>query len=402
MTRRSRARTSLVLAVLVASWLALVVGCTGTRETTTPVALVVAGNDAGTGQAVVGLLASGLPPDPAADDPPLTWLPDFRRTVAGTIVDVAVARDDPARLYVLHRDDRDLLTVFDVSALDQDDPTSFQPSGTIDLGDLVVAAGVAGIPVPSSLCAAGVAVSADGRWAGVVHEADGCAGGDDPPAVLLIELEPDPGSQPRVIPDVPSTNDAPGTPVFVPREGDPIMAWATRGGVVLARPLSDPAGTAPTVAVTDGLSDVLSVGRGGQGLVVLDEDALISVSLLTDAASRLWTDPEGTTLIRVVDAHLLPGTPALALATDGLVVVADVDGEPADVTPVIASVPSPTGAVVGPYGYVFVAARQSVTVVDVLTFLADPDTSIRGDAVTSLEGIVDPVAIDWLFASPAP
>lgn len=398
MTRRARALPSMVLA----AWLTLVAGCTGTQETTTPVALVVAGADADSGEAAVGLLASGLPPDPTADDPPLTWLPGFRRTVAGTIVDVAVARDDPVRLYVLHRDDRDVLTVFDASALDLDDPTSFQATDTIELGQLVANAGVADLPDPDSLCSRGLVVSSDGRWAGVVHEAAACGGVDDAPAVLLIELEPDAGSEPRVIPEVPSTDDAPGTPVIAPRGGEPILAWPTRGGEVLALTLSDPGRTPEPIATTDGLSNVLSAGRGGQGLIVLDEDALIGVPVVGDTPARLWEAPAGATLVRVVDAHLLPGTPALALASNGLVVVADVDAEAGGVPPVIASVPSSSDAVVGPYGYAFVTAQASVTVFDVLTFLADPGTSIGREAVASLEALSDPVAVDWLFVSPAP
>ena len=398
MTRRPRVPLKLLLAL----WLAIAAGCTGTQETTTPVALVVAGADADTGQEVVGLLASGLPPDPATDDPPLTWLPGFRRTVPGTIVDVAVARDDPVRLYVLHRDDRDRLTVFDASALDLDDPASFQAADTIDLGQRVATAGVADLPNPESLCSRGVVVSADGRWAGVVHEADACGGVDDAPAVLLIELEPDAGAEPRVIPDVPSTNDAPGTPVIAPRGGEPILAWPTRDGVVLARALADPGGPPETVAVTDGLSDVLSAGRGGQGIVVLDEDALVGVPGTADDSTPLWEAPGGTTLLRVVDAHLLPGTPALALATGGLVVVADVDAGTDGVAPVLASVTSPSGAVVGPYGYAFVTAQGSLTVIDLLTFLADPGTSIRAEAAATLDDLSDPVAVDWLFVSPTP
>ncbi len=400
MTARPRIRPSLVFAL----WLAMVAGCTGTQETTTPVALVVAGADADSGQAVVGLVASGLPPDPGADDPPLTWLPDFRRTVPGTIVDVAVARDDPVRLYVLHRDDRDRLTVFDASALDLDDPTSFQAEAdTIDLGGLVEDAGVAGLPdEPAGLCSRGLVVSSDGRWAGVVHEGDACGGSDGAPAVLLIELTPDAGSDARVIPEVPSTNDAPGTPVIAPRDGEPILAWPTRDGVVLARTLSDPDGTPQTVAVVDGLSDVLSAGRGGQGLVVLDQDELTAVPVVDTTPTRLWDAPSGSTLVRVVDAHLLPGTPALALATNGLVVVADVTAEDDGVAPGLASVSSPSSAVVGPYGYAFVTAQGSVTVVDLLTFLADPGTSIRREAATTLDDLSDPVAVDWLFVVPAP
>lgn len=405
MTRRSRAKSIVVLA----AWLALVAGCTGTQETTTPVAVVVAGADADSGQAVVGLLASGLPPDPGADDPPLTWLPDFRRTVTGTIVDVAVARDDPVRLYVLHRDDRDRLTVFDASELDTDDPASFQASAdTIDLGGRVFDADVAGLPdEPAGLCSRGLVVSNDGRWAGVVHESDACGGGDGTPAVLLIELAPEAGSEPRVIPDVPSTDDAPGTPVIAPRDGEPILAWPTRGGAVLGLTLSDPGRTPDRIADTDGLlSDVLSAGRGGRGLVVLDEDALIGVPVTDGDPTRLWAAPGGTTLIRVVDAHLLPGTPALALATNGLVVVADVDAdvdaEPGVAPPVTASVASPSAAVVGPYGYAFVTAQASVTVFDLLTFLADPGTSLRSQAAMNLDDLSDPVAVDWLFVSPAP
>lgn len=412
MTPRSRLRLYTVLVL----WLATVAGCTGTQETTTPVAVVVAGNDAGSGDAVVGLVASGLPPDPTSDQPAMTWLPGFRRTVSGTVVDVAVARDDPVRLFVLHRDDRDRLTVFDASALDLADPSSFQAApATIDLGALVGDADVAGLPdAPGGLCARGLTVSDDGRWAGVVHDAGACGDASDPPAVLLIELAPDAGAEPRVIPDVPSTNDAPGTPVIAPLGGEPALVWPTRDGVVRARPLSDPGGTPDVVATLDALSDVLSVGRGGQGLVVVNEDELTSVSPSDDVEAASWPAPSGSTLLRVVDAHLLPGTPALALATDGLVVVsdaeADVDADP-DVQPVVtASVDSPSDAAVGPYGYAFVVApatataAASLTVFDLLTYLATPSTSIRPvrDGVESLADVGDPVAVDWLFVAVVP
>lgn len=415
MTRRSLTQPTLVLAL----WLAMVAGCTGTQETTTPVALVVAGNDADTEQAVVGLVASGLPPEPTADDPPLTWRPGFRRTVAGTIVDVAVARDDPVRLYVLHRDDRDRLTVFDASALNLDDPSSFPSSlqaaaGTIDLGERVADADIANLQFPDSLCSRGLTVSSDGRWAGVVHEADACGGVADVPAVLLIELAPDAGSQPRVIPDVPSTNDAPGTPVIAPRDGEPALVWSSRDGVVRARALSEPGGTPDTVVRIDDLPNVLSAGRGGQGLVVANEDALIGVALSDGAPTALWPAPSGEALTRVVDAHLLPGTPALALATRGLIVIADVDADPVAESVVTAAVASPSDAVVGPYGYAFVTApatataSASLTAFDLLTYLATPSSSILPvirpirDGVESLDAVSDPVAVDWLFVPVVP
>jgi len=234
-----------------------------------------------------------------------------------------------------------------------------------------------------------------------VHEGDACGGSDGAPAVLLIELTPDAGSEPRVIPEVPFTNDAPGTPVIAPRGGEPFLVWPTLDGLVYGRPLEDPSDL-EELAVIDGLSDVLSAGRGGQGLVVLDEDALVGVPIVDATPTRLWDAPSGSTLVRVVDAHLLPGTPALALATNGLVVVADVTAEDDGVAPGLASVSSPSSAVVGPYGYAFVTAQGSVTVVDLLTFLADPGTSIRREAATTLDDLSDPVAVDWLFVVPAP
>jgi hypothetical protein len=382
---------------------ALLSGCTGTREARTPLAVVVAGNDEGGGR--LELIASPLPPEPGADRGAFTPLPGFSRALSGTLVDVTVARDTPVRLYVLHRDGTDRVSRFAAADLDLDDPTSL-PSApvTIDLGQRVADAGV--LPEPSSLCAAGLAVSADGRWAGVVHVPANCIGeSDDSSNVILVELEPDAGEAPVVVPEAPSTDDAPGTPAFVERGGRDLLAWPLRGGSLTAIALDAPNDPRLDLGEVDGLNDVLDAGRGGRGLVVVDEERAASLDLGDGETGRGWDAPADTTFASVVDGTGLPGAVAIVLTVDGLVVIPDVDASSDDVEPGEASVSDARDAIVDPYGYAFVVSDDRLEAVDVLSYLADPDGRLSTALRTTLEAPAEPAAVTWLFGSsgaPAP
>lgn len=374
-------------------------GCTGTREARTPLAVVVAGNDASGGR--IALIASPLPPEPGADRGAFTPLPGFTRALPGTLVDVAVARDAPVRLYALHRDGTDRVSRFAADDLDLDDPGSLPSTPvTIDLGQRVADAGV--LPEPSSLCAAGLAVSADGRWAGVVHVPANCQGGaDDSSNVILVELEPDPGEAPVVVPEAPSTDDAPGTPAFVERDGRELLAWPLRSGSLTAIALDAPDDPRLNLGEVDGLSDVLDAGRGGRGLVVVDAERAVSLDLGDGEASRSWEAPAGSTFASVVDGTGLPGAVAIVRTVDGLVVIPDVDATDDEAEPGDTSVGETRDAIVDPYGYAFVVSDDELAAVDVLSYLADPDGRLARVLRTSLDAQADPVAVTWLFGSSA-
>ena len=384
--------------------LTLLVGCTGTQETRTPVAVVVAGNDGG-GAGTIDLYASPLPPDPGASDAGLELLPGFRRSLGGPVVDVAVARADPARLYVLYRDGGDRLRVFDASALALDDPASLPQSDDLDLADIVATADVL---AGEALCATGLSVSDDGRWAGLVHEPAACgAATGDTSNVLLVELEPDADQTPVVVPDPPSTDDAPGTPAFVTRGSDTWIVWAKRPGTVVGLSLDAPGERVTTVADASALSDVLDLGVGGRGLVAASEDALISVDPASGEASRTWDAPSGVTLAAVIDADLLPGPVAVLRGSDELVVYPDVDAEESDPAgaggvPGEASVPGIVDAVVDPYGYGFALAADRLRAYDLLSYLGNPDDPISSRADVDVSEPAEPVAVAWLFAPAGP
>lgn len=379
--------------------LTLLVGCTGTQETRTPVAIVVAGND-GANLGTIDLYASPLPPDPAASGADLELVPGFRRGLPGALVDVAVARADPARLYVLYRDGGDRLRSYHASALALDDPASLPQSDDLDLAARVADAGVL---AGEALCTTGLTVSDDGRWAGLVHDPAACGGAAGATNVLLVELEPAAGDAPRVVPDPPSTEDAPGTPAFVTRGGDEAIVWAQRPGAVVGLPLDDPEGPLEDVADVGELSDVLDLGLGGRGVVVVSEDALRSADPTSGEASRIWDAPSGVTLAAVVDADLLPGPSAVLRGTDELVAYPDVDAEEDD-PPGEASVPGIVDAVLDPYGYGFALAPGRLRAFDLLTYLAAPDGTIDRvpGADVALSEPAEPVAVAWLFAPAGP
>jgi len=393
------ARPGTVVLVAALALAALLSGCTGTREARTPLAVVVAGNDASGGR--LELVASPLPPEPGADRGEFTPLPGFTRTLPGTLVDVAVARDAPVRLYALHRDGTDRLSRFAADDLDLDDPGSLPSTPvTVDLGQRVADAGV--LPEPSSLCSAGLDVSADGRWAGIVHVPANCGGGaDDSSNVILVELVPDAGATPRVVPEAPSTDDAPGTPAFVERDGRDLLAWPLRSGSLTAIALDAPTEPRLDLGEVDGLSDVLDVGRGGRGLVVVDDERAASLGLGDGEASRTWEAPAGTTFASVVDGTGLPGPVAIVRTVGGLVVIPDVDETDDEVEPGDTSVGNTRDAIVDPYGYAFVVSDDQLAAVDVLSYLADPDGRLTRVLRTTLDAPAEPVAITWLFGSSA-
>lgn len=382
--------------------LTLLAGCTGTQETRTPVAVVVAGHDGGS-LGMIDLYASPLPPDPASGDAELELLPGFRRNLPGPVVDVAVARADPTRLYVLYRDAADggdRLRSYDASALALDDPASLPQSGDVDLAGRVADAGVL---AGEALCATGLTVSDDGRWAGLVHDPAACGGVAGATNVLLVEVDPDAGATPVVVPDPPSTEDAPGTPAFVTRGSDEAVVWAQRPGAVVGLPLDDPDGPLEDVAEAGELSDVLDLGIGGRGLVVTSADAVISVDPTSGEASRVRDAPSGVTFAAVIDADLLPGPAAVLRGTDELVAYPDVDAEEDD-PPGEASVPGIVDGVLDPYGYGFALAAGRLRAFDLLTYLAAPDGTVDRvpGADVALSEPTAPVAVDWLFAPAGP
>lgn len=382
--------------------LSLLAGCTGTQETRTPVAVVVAGND-GANAGTIDLYASPLPPDPAASGAELELLPGFRRGLPGPVVDVAVARADPTRLYVLYRDDADgsdRLRSYDASALALDDPASLPQRDDVDLAGRVADAGVL---AGEALCATGLTVSDDGRWAGLLHDPAACGGVAGATNVLLVEVEPDVDATPIVVPDPPSTEDAPGTPAFVTLGADDAIVWAKRPGAVVGLPLDDPDGPPEDVADAGELSDVLDLGLGGRGVVVISEDGLSSADPSSGEASRVWDAPSGVTFAAVIDADLLPGPAAVLRGTDELVAYPDVDAEE-DEPPGEASVPGIVDAVLDPYGYGFALAADRLRAFDLLTYLAAPDGTIDRvpGADVALSEPAAPVAVEWLFAPAGP
>jgi hypothetical protein len=377
--------------------------CTGTREARTPVAVVVGGNDGAGGR--IEWIASPLPPEPGGDGGEFVPLPAFARELPGTLVDLAVARETPVGLYALHRDGRDLLSRFEVGALDLDDPGSLPTTPvTIDLGRRVADAGV--LPEPASLCAAGIVVSADGRWAGISHVPANCGdGADETSNVLLVELAPEAGEAPVVVPEAPSTDDAPGTPTFVVRDGEELLAWPLRGGDLVGLALDAPRDPRRDLGVTDALSDVLDASRGGLGLVAIDDGRAVSVPLGDGEPGRGWDAPAGTTFVAAVDASGLPGAVAIVRGEDELVVIPDVEAPAGEGEPGQADVPNARDAVVDPYGYVFVASDDRLAAIDVLSYLAAPDGRPSTVLSTSLEAPAEPRAVAWLFApggAPAP
>jgi hypothetical protein len=378
---------------------AALVACSGTREPRTPLALVVGGNDGDGGR--IEWIASPLPPEPGGDDGAFAPLPAFGRDLPGTLVDLAVARDAPVRLYALHRDGRDLLSRFEVGALDLDDPGSLPATPeTIDLGQRVADAGV--LPEPASLCAAGLVVSADGRWAGIAHVPANCGDGvDDASNVLLVELAPEAGQAPVVVPEAPSTDDAPGTPTFVSRDGEPLLAWPLRSGDLIGLALEAPRDPFRDLAATDALSDVLDAFRGGLGLVVIDDARAVSVPLGDGEPSRTWDAPAGVTFVAGVDASGLPGPVAIVRGQDELVVIPDVTAPSGEGEPGEADVRDARDVVVDPYGYAFVVSEDRLAAVDVLSYLADPDGRPSTVLSTSLDAPAEPRAVAWLFASDA-
>jgi hypothetical protein len=393
--RASVGRRALGTALALLALVAGLAACTGTREARTPLAVVVGGDDGG---GRIELIASPLPPEPGGERGELTLLPGFGRDLPGTLVDLAVARDAPVRLYALHRDGSDLLSRFDVDGLDLDDPSSLPATPrTIDLGRRVADAGV--LPEPSSLCAAGLAVSADGRWAAVVHVPASCGDGtDDTSNVLLVELTPDPGEAPVVVPEAPSTDDAPGTPTFVTRDGEELLAWPLRSGDVVGLALEAPRDPRLDLAEADVLSDVLDAARGGLGLVVVDDERAVSVPLGGGEPSRSWEAPAGVTFVAAVDASGLPGPVAIVRGEDELVVIPDVSAPSGEGEPGEAAVRDARDAVVDPYGYAFVASDDRLAAVDVLSYLAAPDGRPSTVLTAALDAPAQPRAVTWLFA----
>lgn len=386
------------LAVLAALTL-LLGGCTGSQEARTPVALIVAGDD-GSGGSAFGLIATGLPPSGGVDDTPLRWLDGFERTVGGSFVDLAVARDVPDLVHLLTRQgDSDLLTRFDASALDFADPSSLArvDAVSIDVSEIVANSG-SDVLSGEALCSRGMSVSRDGRWLGLLHDPAGCSLAASTPTVLLVEIVGEGGAEPRVGPSSPSTDDAAATPVFSGTGDDAVLVWSLRLGSIRTLSVSDPLGPVAEL-VEVGLSGDPAIALGATGLVAADEDWLVSFQIDGNDVSDRWPAPPAAgTLYGVVDSSLLPSTSAIALSDGGVVVVPDVDADPAQASVAFASVAGIVDATVDPYAYLYAVSPSGIVTFDLLRVVTTGTLNPVSGASASVAAF-DPLAVDWLFGT---
>jgi hypothetical protein len=386
-------RRLLALASLLA---VLATGCTGSRETRTPVVAFVAGGDE------VRAFLTGLPRETAAD-PVLTPLPGLARSLpaGSTILDLAAVSAGRPALYLLYRDGAvdpvDRLARFDLDALDPEDPASVSPTPdeTIDLSAL--ASGLAILAEP--LCAVAIDVASDGAWAGLLHEPERCDEGGSP-AVLAVELAPDDPADRRVRPVNAGTNDASAAPTFVGTGDDERLAWLrTSGDVALWSPDAPDAPASETAGVASLSSEAPALARAGTGLAVADGDELTFVPLGGGAPGPTWTIDGVTEIGALVAADGLPGVAAIGVAESGLVLVTELDGEPDDDLADVRSSVVARAATLDPYGYLLVASASRLEAYDALTALDDAAIGFRL-ASTDLILPADPVGVAWTFAAP--
>ena len=373
---------------------ALAVGCTGSRETRTPVVAFVAGGDE------VQAFLTGLPRE-ALDDPALTPLPDLTRSLpaGSTILDVAAVPEGRPALYLLYRDatDGDWLARFDLDALDPDDAASVSPTpdAEIDLTDLV---GTNLEILDDPLCAVAIDVAPDGAWLGLLHDPAGC-GGIEPPAVLAIELTPDDPATRRVRPSGAGTNDAAAPPTFVGTGDDERLAWLrTSGEVALWSPDAPDAPASDTAGVDRLTTAVPALGRAGTGLALADGDELTLVPLGGGEPGPTWTIDGVTTIDALVAADGLPGVVAVGVADGALLLASGLDAEPDDERVGVRTGVSAEAAVLDPYGYLLVATPLRLEAYDALTAL---DDAAIGFPAASVDVVLpaDPVGIVWTFVT---
>ena len=399
---RARAAAFLALGVM---GLALS-ACTGTTETRTPVAILVAGNTAT--QGVLDVYASGLPEDPNDPQDVLTLLPTFRQTLAGEVIAVATPAEESAtRRYVLHRTDRDLLTVFDTAAVDLADPSSLGPVGTaIDLGARVVAAGVLDeIAAPSDLCTTAMAVSSDGAWLGVIHDLSACSSASSVPAALLIELAPSAGTVARVLPTNPSTNDTDLAPSMRDTTSGEQFVWMSVSIDPQLRTLnlSSLSATPGTLAsYPDGFLLPTAFATPSYGVVYTDGDrvAFIDPNAAEPSFSETWERPSTlTSLSALRTVRGVPGAPILLLSSNGIGFVASLTGGTEENPVSVGRTSGLIDAVVDPYGYAFVVNATRGTAFDLLGELTNPDANLRSEGSVNLASGMTPVATTWAFVS---
>jgi len=379
----------------------LVTACTGTRETRTPIAVLVAG-DAGSG-AVIDVYASGLPPDPANPADRLEHLPSFRTGLAGSAVTLTQPTDEAGALrHVVHRaGDRDLVTTFDVASLDLAQPSSLTTLGpAIDVGERVASAGV--FSDASVLCTVDAVASRDGRWLGVLHDGSACRNESSVPAVLLIELTPAVGSTPRVLPLVASTNDANAAPRIVTSEGRDSLAWLTVGATAAVRSFSLDAPRTPAstlVSLASPFNDAVALEAFEDGLVVASDAELVYVDLRGEEPTlgSRWSRPTSLpsfTGLRTVRG--LPGTPVLAVTPGGVALYPDVTTNPDEDAIPVGFASGLVDAFVDPYGYAFALTSSRAITFDLLGELAAIDDRLPGSSA-SLAQDVTVVAGTWTF-----
>ena len=387
--KRTTPRALAFLVLLVA----LAAGCTGSRETRTPVVAFVAGGNE------VRAFLTGLPRE-AADDPALTPLPDLTRSLpaGSTILDVASVPEGRPALYLLYRDaSGDRLARFDLDALDPNDAASLSPvpDAEIDLSDLV---GANLEILDDPLCAVAIDVAPDGAWSGLLHDPAAC-GGIEPPAVLAVELTPDDPSSRRVRPTGAGTNDAAAAPTFVGTGDDERLAWLrTSGEVALWSPDAPDAPARDTAGVERLTSDGPALGRAGTGLALADGDEVTFVPLGGGEPGPTWTIDGVTTIDALVAAEGLPGVAAVGVADGALLLAAGLDGEPDEERVGVRSGVSAEAAVLDPYGYLLVATPLRLEAYDALTALDDAAIGFpvaRADLVLP----ADPVGVVWTFVT---
>lgn len=370
--------------------LVLLGGCTGSRETRTPVVAFVAG-----GSDVQAFL-SGLPLE-APNDPALTALPGLTRSIPGTILDLVAVPDVRPALYLLYRDDEgDWLARFDLDALDPADPASVSPTPDAELHLTPLAAGLEILADP--LCAVAIDVASDGGWLGLLHDPERC-GASSPPAVLAVELESD--DAPRVRPTTAGTSDAAAAPTFVGSGEDERLAWLrTSGDVALWSPDEPDAGAQPLAGVDGLTSDAPALGRAGTGLAVADGDELTFVPLGAGESGPTWTIDDVTTIDVLVAADGLPGVTAVGVAGGSLALVTGLDEEPNEENVEVRTGAAGNAAVLDPYGYLFVATPAELVAYDALAAL-DVDAALAGPrARTDLSLPADAVGVGWTFVAP--
>jgi hypothetical protein len=374
---------------------AVAAGCTGSRETRTPVVAFVAGGDE------VRAFLTGLPRE-APGDPALTPLPDLTRSLppGSTILDLAAVPEGRPALYLLYHDasNVDRLARFDLDALDPNDAASVSSTPDAEIDLTALASGIAILAEP--LCAAAIDVASDGAWLGLLHEpGQARCGGSGSPAVLAIELLPDDPADRRVRPTSAGTNDASATPTFVGTGDDERLAWLrTSGEVALWSPDAPDAPASETAGVAGLGGDAPSLGRAGTGLALADGDELTFVPLGSAPPGPTWTIDGLTTIDALVAADGLPGVTAVGVADGALVLATGLDGEPDEERVGVRTGASAAAAVLDPYGYLLVATPLRIEAYDALTALDGAAIGVpvaRADLVLPAE----PVGVVWTFVS---